>query len=177
MDSAPATSPAMPASCITCKLSAPAPTPSISEAVLTRPSLAPSTKARSQGARWLQNTQRRRRDRQSQTVSTVEAGCEALCAACVAAAGSPQPITDTSNHLAGECRQCSAAIRLHSTFTATLQQQTVLFSTLAAAAATGIDPGCQGLPVVYMLVVVTAAAGHRCVGWQLLVTLLWCFHV
>jgi hypothetical protein len=40
MDSAPATSPAMPASCIACKLSAPAPTPSISEAVLMRP-LAP----------------------------------------------------------------------------------------------------------------------------------------
>jgi hypothetical protein len=56
-----------------------------------------------------------------------------------------------------------------------LQQQIVLFSTLAAAA--GADHGCQVLPVVYMLVIVTAAAGLGSVAWQLLVTLLWCFHV
>lgn len=47
---APATRPAMPDSCMARRLSLPAPTPSIKLATLTRPSFAPSTKARSQGA-------------------------------------------------------------------------------------------------------------------------------
>ena len=51
MDSAPPIRPATPASTTKCRLSLPPPTPSISDALLTRPSLAPSTPARSQGAR------------------------------------------------------------------------------------------------------------------------------
>ncbi len=51
IDSAPPTRPATPASTTRCRLSLPPPTPSISDATLTRPSLAPSTPARSHGAR------------------------------------------------------------------------------------------------------------------------------
>jgi hypothetical protein len=52
MESAPATSPASPASTSVRRSPSPPPTPSIKDAVDTRPSLAPSTDARSQGARW-----------------------------------------------------------------------------------------------------------------------------
>lgn len=57
MDKAPPTSPAMPASRMVARAEVPPPTPIMRAEVDTRPSLAPSTMARSQGARllwWLQ---------------------------------------------------------------------------------------------------------------------------